>query len=138
MRANLSQDLGFSREDRETNIARIGFVAAELTKAGAAVIAAPIAPYQNARQNAKKDVEKYGSFYLVHVATPLEYAERTDKRGIYKKARNGEIKGFTGVDDPYEVPEKADLTVDLSTSNVRTAVHQIVLLLEAEGLLDQL
>lgn len=83
-------------------------------------------------------MEKYGGFYLVHVATPLEYCEKTDKRGIYKKARNGEIKNFTGVDDPYENPKKADLTVDLSKSNVRTIVHQIVLLLEAEGLLEQL
>lgn len=74
----------------------------------------------------------------MHVATPLEYAEKTDRRGIYAKARNGEIKGFTGVDDPYENPVKADLTVDISNSNVRTAVHQIVLLLEAESLLEQL
>jgi len=74
----------------------------------------------------------------VHVATPLEYCERTDRRGIYAKARRGEIKGFTGVDDPYEVPEKVDLRVDLETTNVRTCVHQIVLLLEAEGLLEQL
>jgi sulfate adenylyltransferase len=83
-------------------------------------------------------VEKYGSFYLVHVATPLEYAEQTDRRGIYAKARNGEIKGFTGVDSPYEVPSKADLVVDISKNNVRTAVHQIVLLLESQGLLEQL
>ncbi|KAF9734967.1 Sulfate adenylyltransferase [Paraphaeosphaeria minitans] len=138
VRSELSGELGFSRQDRDRNIGRIAFVASELTKAGAAVIAAPIAPFEDARRHARDLVEKYGSFYLVHVATPLEYAEKTDRRGIYARARNGEIKGFTGVDDPYETPAKADLVVDISQSNVRTAVHQIILLLEAEGLLDQL
>ena len=138
VRSELSSELGFSQEDRNLNIARIAFVAAELTRAGAAAIAAPIAPFDKARQAARDTVERFGSFYLVHVATPLEHAEKTDKRGIYAKARAGEIKGFTGVDDPYEVPEKADLTVDVSKTNVRTAVHQIVLLLESQGLLTQL
>ncbi|KAF2741528.1 ATP-sulfurylase [Polyplosphaeria fusca] len=135
VRHELSSELGFSREDRDKNIARIAFVASELTKAGAAVIAAPIAPFEEARLQAREMVEKYGTFFLVHVATPLEHAEKTDKRGIYEKARKGEIKGFTGVDDPYESPVSAELTVDVSTSNVRTAVHQIVLLLESQGLL---
>lgn len=138
IRSELSSELGFSRSDRDKNIARIAFVASELTKAGAAAIVAPIAPFEDSRKAARQTVEKYGSFYLIHVATPLEYAEKSDKRGIYAKARAGEIKGFTGVDDPYEVPTKPDLTVDLSVSNVRTAVHQIVLLLESEGLLTQL
>ncbi|KAK4952896.1 Sulfate adenylyltransferase, partial [Elasticomyces elasticus] len=83
-------------------------------------------------------VEKYGTFFLIHVATPLEYCEKTDRRGIYARARRGEIKGFTGVDDPYEDPVEPDLMVDVSRDNVRTAVHQIVLLLEAQGLLEQL
>ncbi|KAH8719415.1 sulfate adenylyltransferase [Phaeosphaeriaceae sp. PMI808] len=138
VRSELSSELGFSREDRNKNIARIAFVAAELTKSGAAAIAAPIAPFQNSRQAARETIEKYGSFFLIHVATPLEHAEKTDKRGIYAKARAGEIKGFTGVDDPYEIPEKPDLVVDVSKTNVRTAVHQIVLLLESSGLLTQL
>ncbi|RII23680.1 sulfate adenylyltransferase [Alternaria sp. MG1] len=111
---------------------------AELTKAGAAAIVAPIAPFEDSRKAARQTVERFGSFYLIHVSTPLEHAEKTDKRGVYAKARAGEIKGFTGVDDPYEVPTNADLTVDLSTTNVRTAVHQIVLLLESQGLLTQL
>jgi sulfate adenylyltransferase len=102
------------------------------------VIAAPIAPFEAARKQARDLVEKHGTFFLVHVATSLEHAEKTDRRGIYAKARRGEIKGFTGVDDPYEVPEKADLTVDAETTNVRTIVHQIILLIEAEGLLEQL
>ncbi|KAF2820055.1 sulfate adenylyltransferase [Ophiobolus disseminans] len=138
VRSELSSELGFSQDDRNKNIHRIAFVAAELTRAGAAAIVAPIAPFDKSRKAARETVEKYGSFYLVHVATPLEYAEKTDRRGIYAKARAGEIKGFTGVDDPYEAPEKADLVVDISKTNVRTAVHQIVLLLESQGLLTQL
>ncbi|KAF1814472.1 ATP-sulfurylase [Eremomyces bilateralis CBS 781.70] len=137
VRHELSSELGYTREDRDKNIGRIAFVASELTKSGSAVIAAPIAPFETARKQARELVEKHGSFYLVHVATSLEFCEKTDKRGIYEKARRGEIKGFTGVDDPYEVPTKADLVVDAEKTNVRTIVHQIVLLLEAEGLLDQ-
>jgi sulfate adenylyltransferase len=136
VRSELSSELGFSRAERDKNIGRIGFVAAELTRAGAAVIAAPIAPFEAARAHARELVEKNGTFFLVHVATSLEYAEKTDRKGIYAKARNGEIKGFTGVDDPYEVPEKADLVVDFETTPVRTIVHQIVLLLESSGLLE--
>ena len=137
MRHGLSSELGFSREDRAKNIARIAFVSAELTKAGAAVIAAPIAPFEADRQAARETVSQFGSFYLVHVATSLGYAEKTDKRGVYAKARRGEIKGFTGVDDPYEIPEKPDLTVDVEKTNVRGIVHQIVLMLESQGLLDR-
>ena len=150
VRASLSAELGFSREDRHTNIMRIAFVAGELTRAGAAVIASPIAPFRDSRRQARELVEKFGSFFLVHVATPLDVCEKTDRRGIYAKARRGEIRGFTGVDDIYEEPEvagtadglsagkkEADLRVDLSKMNVRTAVHQIVLMVEAEGLLEQ-
>jgi sulfate adenylyltransferase len=138
VRSELSSELGFTREDRDKNVARIAFVASELTKAGAAVIAAPIAPYEEARKQARDLIEKSGPFFLVHVATPLEYAEKTDRRGIYQKARAGEIKGFTGVDDPYENPAQPDLVVDHETQSVRSIVHQIVLLLESRGLLDRL
>lgn len=137
VRSELSSELGFSREDRTKNIGRIAFVASELTRSGAAVIAAPIAPFEDARKHARELVEKYGDFYLVHVATPLEHCERTDKRGIYRRARNGEIRGFTGVDDPYEAPAKPDLVVDCEKQSVRSIVHQIVLLLESQGLLDR-
>ncbi|KAK4189187.1 hypothetical protein QBC35DRAFT_493928 [Podospora australis] len=137
VRSELSSELGFSREDRDKNIARIAFVASELTRSGAAVIAAPIAPFEKARAHARELVEKYGDFYLIHVATSLEYAEKTDKRGIYQKARAGEIQGFTGVDDPYETPAKPDLTVDAEKQSIRSIVHQIILLLEAKGLLDR-
>lgn len=133
VRHELSPELGFSREDRDKNTQRIAFVASELTRSGAAVIAAPIAPYNESRLTAKKTIEKHGSFFLVHVATPLEYAEKTDRSGQYAQARAGNIKGFTGVDDPYEEPEKADIKVDLSVTDVRTAVHNIILLLESEG-----
>ncbi|KAK8070470.1 sulfate adenylyltransferase [Apiospora hydei] len=138
VRHELSSELGFSREDRSKNIQRIAFVAGELTRSGAAVIAAPIAPYEADRKSARELVEKYGDFYLVHVATPLEYCEKTDKRGIYAKARAGEVKGFTGVDDPYEAPAKPDLVVDFEKQTVRAIVHQIVLMLESRGLLDRL
>ena len=138
VRNELSAELGFSRVDRDKNIGRIAFVASELTRAGAAVIAAPIAPFASARQAARDLVERHGSFFLIHVATPLAHCERTDKRGIYARARRGEISGFTGVDDPYEVPDRANLVVDVSTTPVRTIVHQIILLLEAEGLLGGL
>ncbi|PGH10570.1 sulfate adenylyltransferase [Helicocarpus griseus UAMH5409] len=137
VRHELSSELGFSREDRHKNIQRIAFVAAELTKAGAAVIAAPIAPYEHSRQAARETISSAGSFFLVHVATSLEYAEKTDKRGIYAKARRGEIKGFTGVDDPYETPKAADLTVDLEKQTVRAIVHEIILVLESQGFLER-
>ncbi|KAH8761979.1 sulfate adenylyltransferase [Diaporthe sp. PMI_573] len=137
VRSELSSELGFSKEDRNKNIGRIAFVASELTRSGAAVIAAPIAPFEESRAHARELVEKYGDFYLVHVATPLEHCEKTDKRGIYARARAGEVKGFTGVDDPYEAPAKPDLVVDASKQTVRSIVHQIVLMLESQGLLDR-
>lgn len=138
VRHELSAELGFSREDRHKNIQRIAFVASELTRAGAAVIAAPIAPFEESRKSARDTIEKAGgNFFLVHVATALEHSEKTDKRGIYKAARNGEIKGFTGVDDPYETPSNPDITVDLEIIDVRTAVHQIILLLESQGFFGQ-
>ncbi|KAG5664321.1 hypothetical protein KAF25_008055 [Fusarium avenaceum] len=138
VRHELSPELGFTRKDRDLNIQRIAFVASELTKAGAAVIAAPIAPFEDARKSARELVEKSGPFFLVHVATSLEYCEKTDRKGVYSAARKGDIKNFTGVDDPYEAPAKPDLVVDLEKQNVRSIVHQIVLLLESNGLLDRL
>lgn len=136
IRAELSSELGFTREDRDTNIARISFVASELTKSGAAVIAAPIAPFEEARQEAREQVERYGSFFLVHVATSLAYSEKTDRRGVYARARRNSIKNFTGVNDPYEKPTSADLTVDCEKQTVREIVHQIVLTLESQGLFE--
>lgn len=141
VRHELSSELGFSAEDRHKNVQRIGFVAAELTRAGAAVIAAPTAPYAHSRKAARDIVTSTGgpsggTFFLIHVATPLAYCEKTDRKGTYAKARRGEIKGFTGVDDPYEEPTDADLIVDIEKQSVSEAVHGIVLLLEAAGLLS--
>lgn len=106
---------------------RIAFVAAELTRAGAAVIAAPIAPHERSREAARHTVLQSGgaggNFFLIHVATPLEHCEKTDRKGMYAKARRGEITGFTGVDDVYETPERTDLTVDLTTQSVPEIVH---------------
>lgn len=135
VRHELSSELGFTKEDRDINIARIAFVAAELTKAGAAVIAAPIAPFDAARRDARKTIEQFGSFFLVHVATSLEYSEKTDRRGVYARARRGSVRNFTGVNDPYEVPADAELTVDVEKQTVRNIVHQIVLMLESQGFL---
>jgi len=124
VRHQLSSDLGVSHEDKHENLLRIAFVASELTKAGAAVIAAPTAPYEKSRQAVKKTIAgPGGNYYLVHVATPLEYCEKVDRRGLYKRARDGEIKGFTGVDDVYEEPTDADITADLRTDTVPEIVH---------------
>jgi len=139
VRQELSSELGFSREGRHRNLQRIAFVAAELTRSGAAVIAAPIAPYEHSREAARETVLQSGgaggNVFFIHVATPLEHCERTDRKGMYAKARRGEIKGFTGVDDEYEVPERPDLTVDVTKQSVPEIVHGIVLLLETNGLL---
>ncbi|KAL0073671.1 sulfate adenylyltransferase [Phycomyces blakesleeanus] len=133
VRQELSSELGFSKRDRDTNIARQAFVAGELTRAGAAAIVAPIAPYDEARQKARKEIEKYGGFYLIHVATPLSECERLDRDGVYERARKGEIKEFTGINDPYEQPKNADLTVDITKQSIAQAVHEIILLLEKDG-----
>lgn len=137
VRSELSSELGFSSEDRHKNIQRIAFVAAELTRAGAATIAAPIGPYAASRQAAKQLIQSTGgsgNFFLVHISTPLEVCEATDRKGIYKKARAGEIQNFTGVSDKYEAPTDADATFDLSDVTVAEATHGIILLLETAGL----
>ncbi|KAF9192028.1 Sulfate adenylyltransferase [Haplosporangium sp. Z 767] len=133
IRGKLSSELGFSKRERDININRLGFVAAELTKAGAGVIVAPIAPYEEARQQARQEVEKNGGFFLVHVATPLEQCVAWDRDGVYERAKKGEITGFTGIDDPYETPKKAELVVDPSTESVAQIVRRIILLLDQQG-----
>ncbi|KAJ9115004.1 Sulfate adenylyltransferase [Naganishia vaughanmartiniae] len=112
-------------EDKDANVQRIGFVAAELSRAGAAVVAAPTAPSAKSRKAFKELVKSTGggNFFMVHVATPLEHCEKTDRTGRYKRARNGELKGFAGVDLAYEAPEDADLVVDLTKDTVPEIVH---------------
>ncbi|MFE9245159.1 adenylyl-sulfate kinase [Nocardiopsis sp. NPDC006938] len=112
VRRVLSKGLTFSRADRELNIRRIGFVAAEITRHGGVAVCAPIAPYAAGRAEVRAMVEEFGDFFLVHVATPLEECEARDRKGLYAQARAGEIPEFTGVSDPYEEPTDADLVVD--------------------------
>lgn len=111
----------------------MAFVAAELVKAGAIAICSAIAPYEDARQGARKLVERYGGFFLVHINTPMSVCESTDRKGVYQRARNGEIKGFTGIDDPYETPKSPDLTFNSSEMRTSQIVHEIILMLEKEG-----
>ncbi|RHZ49430.1 hypothetical protein Glove_521g10 [Diversispora epigaea] len=137
VRNELSPELGFSRKDRDQNLARIGFVSSELTKAGSAVIATPIAPFANARAQIKQQVEAYGGFYLIHVNTPLDYCVKTDRKKIYEQAKLGNINNFTGIGDPYETPTDADIVVDVSKQSISEICHQIILLLEKDGYVGQ-
>jgi sulfate adenylyltransferase len=132
VRTHLSRGLGFSRADRDLNIRRIGWVAGEVTKHGGLAVCAPIAPYDETRKWVRSVVEDSGgpgSFLLVWVSTPLEECERRDVKGLYAKARAGELRGFTGIDDPYEAPDDADLVIDTTTVAVADAVDRIVALL---------
>lgn len=122
VRTHLSSELGFSRVDRDLNIRRIGFVAAEVVKHGGVCIVAAIAPYAQARLDARKQVEQYGDFVLVHVATPLAVCESRDVKGLYARARRGELAAFTGVSDPYEAPNDADVTIDTANRSVEDAL----------------
>lgn len=135
VRKNLSSELGFSREHRDLNVHRIGFVAAEITRAGGVAICAPIAPYDEVRREVRSMIEPWGGFILVQVATPLEVCEARDRKGMYAKARAGIIKGFTGIDDPYEPPENAEIVVDTSKTSVDDAIQEIIAYLEREGYL---
>jgi adenylyl-sulfate kinase len=111
VRTHLSRDLGFSKEDRDKNIARIGWVASRLARAGAAVVVSAISPYRDSRRNARALVEQHATFVEVYVATSLEECERRDPKGLYAKAHAGEIAEFTGVSDPYEPPSNPELTL---------------------------
>ncbi|NIR46583.1 MAG: bifunctional sulfate adenylyltransferase/adenylylsulfate kinase [Gemmatimonadetes bacterium] len=133
VRKNLSSELGFSKEHRDINIRRIGFVASEITKNGGIAICAPIAPYDSVRREVRRMIEPVGGFVLVHVATPLEVCEERDRKGLYAKARAGIIKEFTGISDPYEAPTVADVVVDTSETLPEEAAQQIILQLEREG-----
>jgi sulfate adenylyltransferase len=137
VRRSLSAGLGFSREDRDRNVTRIGWVAAEVTRHGGLAICAPIAPYASVRAEVRRLVERYGDFVLVHAATPLEECERRDRKGLYAKARAGEIPAFTGISDPYEVPDDADLALDTTHLTVAEATEAVLRLLVDRGLLRE-
>src|SRR5436853_5824217 len=135
VRTHLSKGLGFSKEDRDTNIERIGWVAARLTRHGAAVIAAAISPYEETRRKARGLVEEWGSFVEVHVATSVEECARRDVKGLYEKAFKGEIKGFTGVDDPYEEPSSPDVRIETEQHSPEESAEIILAHLEQRGLI---
>ena len=132
VRKHLSSELGFSKEHRDINIRRIGYVASEITKNGGIAICAPIAPYQSVRQEVRRMIGSGGGFVLVHVATPIETCEERDRKGLYAKARAGIIKEFTGVSDPYEAPESAEVVIDTTDTTPEEAAQHIILYLERE------
>jgi sulfate adenylyltransferase len=133
VRRHLSSELGFSKEHRDLNIRRIGFVASEITKNGGIAICAPIAPYDSVRKEVRAMVEEGGGFVLVHVATPLDVCEQRDRKGLYAKARMGMIQQFTGISDPYEVPHDAEVVVDTSDRTPEESAQAVLLYLERTG-----
>ena len=133
VRKHLSSELGFSHEHRDINIRRIGFVASEVTKNGGIALCAPIAPYDATRKAVRALVEKGGGFILVHVSTSLEACEARDRKGLYAKARAGIVKEFTGISDPYEPPDDAEVVIDTVDVSPEEAAQQIILHLEQEG-----
>ena len=135
VRKNLSSELGFSKAHRDLNVQRIGFVASEITKNGGIAICAPIAPYKGSRDIVREGISAVGVFVEVHVSTPIETCEARDRKGLYAMARAGKIKEFTGISDPYEIPENPDLRIDTTSIAPDEAVQQIVLKLEALGLI---
>ena len=134
VRTHLSKGLGFSKEDRDTNIERIGWVAARLTRHGGAVIVAAISPYDETRKKARAMVEEFGPFVEVFVQASVQECARRDVKGLYEKAFRGEIKGFTGVDDPYEVPDDAEIVVDTELLTPEESADVILAELERMGL----
>ena len=129
VRQNLSNELSFSKEHRDINVRRIGFVASEITKNRGVAICAPIAPYANTRAEIRANIEAVGGFIEVHVATPLEVCEKRDRKGMYAKARAGLIKGYTGIDDPYEIPAAPEVRVDTSGKTPDEAAQEILIYL---------
>ena len=135
VRKNLSSELGFSKEHRDLNIRRIGYVASEITKNGGIAICAPIAPYSTTRHAVREDVEAFGAFVEVHVATSIDECERRDRKGLYKLARAGKIKEFTGISDPYDVPKTPELRLETEYVEVDNCAQQVLLKLESMGLI---
>ncbi|HLI30047.1 MAG TPA: adenylyl-sulfate kinase, partial [Terriglobia bacterium] len=133
VRKHLSSELGFSKEHRDINIRRIGFVASEITKNGGIALCAPIAPYDSIRKEVRSMIQPHGGFVLVHISTPLEVCEGRDRKGLYAKARAGLVQNFTGVNDPYEPPQDAAVVIDTTDITPEEAAQEIILHLEREG-----
>ncbi|MFL6238241.1 MAG: adenylyl-sulfate kinase [Actinomycetes bacterium] len=133
VRRHLSSELTFSAEHRDLNIRRIGFVAGEVTRHGGVAVCAPIAPYDATRKDVRAMVEKTGGFVLVHVATPVEVCEDRDRKGLYARARAGDLPGFTGVSDPYEMPTDAEVSIDTTTGTVDDAADIVLSYLRTAG-----
>ena len=133
VRRQLSSELGFSKEHRDINIRRIGFVASEITKNGGACICAPIAPYDRVRKEVRSMIEPLGGFFLVHISTPVAVCEARDSKGLYAKARAGLLPHFTGVSDPYETPNDADITIDTSATTPVDAANIVIRRLRSLG-----
>lgn len=133
VRKNLSSELGFSKEHRDINIRRIGYVASEITKNGGIALCAPIAPYDEVRKQVRAMIEPLGGFFLVHIAASLEVCESRDRKGLYAKARAGILKEFTGISDPYELPADAEITLDTGDMTPEEAAQSILLHLERQG-----
>jgi sulfate adenylyltransferase len=136
VRKHLSSELGFSKEHRDINIRRIGFVASEITKNGGIAICAPIAPYNAVRQAVRAMIEPLGGFTLVHCSTPLRVCEQRDRKGLYAKARAGILPEFTGISDPYQPPADAEVVIDTTDISPDEAANQIILHLEHEGYIE--
>ena len=133
VRQMLSAGLTFSRADRDLNVIRIGFVAAEVARHGGIAICAPIAPFAQARARVREMVSEVGDFLLIHVATPVEVCEARDRKGLYARARAGLISQFTGISDPYEEPADADLVIDTSQLTEQEAVSAVLRMLTVGG-----
>ena len=133
IRTHLSKGLGFSLEDRETNITRVGFVAREITRHGGIVICALVAPYAKARNMVREMVSEAGGFIEVYVATPLAVCEERDRKGLYKKAREGLIKQFTGISDPYEAPAAPEIAIDTANIAPEEVVNLLIEQIKLQG-----
>ena len=136
VRTHLSSELGFSKEHRELNVRRIGYVASEITKNGGIALCAPIAPFKESRNINRNLINQCGNYIQIYVSTPLKECERRDVKGLYAKARAGELKGFTGIDDPYETPENCEMVIDTTNISPEEAVQEVMLYLEKEGLIN--
>ncbi len=133
IRKNLSPDLGFSANDRSLNVRRVGFVASEITKNGGLAICSLIAPYESDRNSVREYIAPQGKYVEIYLSTPLEICEERDVKGLYAKARRGEIPNFTGIDDPYEIPQNPDLIIDTSEHSIESAAHTIIAFLQNEN-----